>query len=295
MEKNRINDVKITATADRDWNVHRLSGGMQLVQRQYGLGIIAVNSGKNPPDGFDSCLPRYFEFYSLSHLISGRGRLWIEGGRELEMHPGDAVLITPYRVHRYGGSDGEWYCEDAVCFHGPVADMLRDSGVISDGLFKLGKVRRLPALAELAHDPAADAQINANFMLQQLLLEMYNASRAGDSGDVIDQLIRAIKARLEHWWTIKELASMANLSDDQLRRRFLERTGLLPKNYLEQLKMRKAAELLRDGRLRQQEVAHLLGYRDNFHFSRRFKNAIGVSPSRYRREFESGRIVEMAE
>ncbi len=289
MDKNRMIDEK-NSTVPR-WEVHRFSGGMQPVQRQYGLRIIGVSTNESPCDSYQLCPQRYFEFYCLSHLYAGSGRFWIENGREQPMVPGDAVLMTPGLIHRYGGSDGQPYHEDTVNFYGPVADMLRDSGVLTAGLVHLGTVRRLLPIAELAHDPAADAQINANFALQQLLIDIYNDSRRSGSADVIDQLLATIKSRLDHWWTIKELADLANLSDDQLRRRFVERTGLLPKTYIEQLKMRKAAELLLAGELKQQEIARRLGYLDKFHFSRRFKAAIGVAPSEYRKEFESGRVV----
>ena len=62
---------------------------------------------------------------------------------------------------------------------------------------------------------------------------------------------------------------------------FLEKTGQLPKNYIETLKMKKAAELY----LPEYSViqtAHKLGYKDQYHFSRRFKKILGYSPSQIR-------------
>lgn len=58
-----------------------------------------------------------------------------------------------------------------------------------------------------------------------------------------------------------------------------------PKRYLEEFKLRQAAELLVSGSLPVAEIAARLGYRDPYHFSRRFKHFAGVSPERYRREF----------
>ena len=71
------------------------------------------------------------------------------------------------------------------------------------------------------------------------------------------------------------------MSTEQLRRNFLRHTGVLPKAYIEQFKMHRAAELLHDGGSIA-EVAAMLGYRDLYHFSRRFKARFGVPPGRFR-------------
>ena len=264
-----------------------MTGSMPLLQRQYGLWIIGVNTVEAAVDGYYLCQRRYFEFYSLSHLHHGRGKLWLENSdKEYDVLPGDAILITPGSINRYGGSDHQPYVEDSVRFCGPVADMLRNAGVISDGVFHLGAVRRLLPIQELTRDPANDAQINANAALQQLLVDLYNESRRKTRGDeAMEQLLAAIKSRLDYWWTIKELCDMCHISDDQLRRWFLAHTGMLPKNYIEQLKLTKGAELLVAGSLSIGAIAKRLGYQDQFHFSRRFKNFTGSAPNDYRREY----------
>ena len=66
-----------------------------------------------------------------------------------------------------------------------------------------------------------------------------------------------------------------------MRRDFLRHTGVLPKAYIERFKMHRAAELLHDGGSIA-EVAGMLGYRDIYHFSRRFKVRFGVPPGRFR-------------
>ena len=83
---------------------------------------------------------------------------------------------------------------------------------------------------------------------------------------------------------VAELAELCNLSQDQFRRNFLHHTGMLPKSYLEELKLRQSAELLFSTRGTVAEIAARCGYVDPYHFSRRFKRLFGVSPERYRRD-----------
>ncbi|MFA7230071.1 MAG: AraC family transcriptional regulator, partial [Victivallaceae bacterium] len=172
---------------------------------------------------------------------------------------------------------------------GPVADMLYNSGVIANGVFEMGKVRRLRLIMELAADPAVNSQLNANFALQRLLFDIYNAntSFSEDSNQIIDKLLETMKEQIRRWWTVEEMAEFCSLSSDQLRRVFEKRTGMLPKIYLDRLKLQKAAELLISTKNSVADIASELGYVDPYHFSRRFKAITGFPPKQYRREFAS--------
>ena len=46
--------------------------------------------------------------------------------------------------------------------------------------------------------------------------------------------------------------------------------------------MQKAKKLLLDSQLSIKEIAARVGYPDPFHFSKSFKNAVGMSPAQYR-------------
>ena len=137
--------IRFDGYASGEIAVHRLTGRMPELQRRYGLWIINCSTaGTSPAGSFRNCPVRLFEFYSLSHLISGGGRGWIENGRETDLTPGQAVVIAPGDRNRYGGSDTLPYVEDAVRFCGPAADMMRNAGVISSGIYNLGGVRPPP-------------------------------------------------------------------------------------------------------------------------------------------------------
>lgn len=288
MDKNRMGNDKIIAfdfNAERP-DIHRLLMPMPEFHRRYGLWIInASTAGRSPVDGFHACRPRKFEFYSISHLIDGAGRCWIDGRGECEMKPGQLVAVSPGTLNRYGGDCGRPYVEDSIRFTGPVADMLYHSGVLRDGVCEFGTARKLLPIAELIQDPSNDAQINANITLQKLLVDLYFERRRSSGAPPVEELLEAIKSRPKHWWTVEEMAEFCNLSSDQFRRNFRQHTGMLPKSYVEEFKLRQAAELLVSTALPVSEVAGRLGYRDPYHFSRRFKNFSGISPERYRREF----------
>ncbi|MDR0932997.1 MAG: AraC family transcriptional regulator [Victivallales bacterium] len=276
--------IDCVSNAERP-EIHRLLRELPDFQRRYGLWII--NSGiawRTPEGGFRTCRPRKFEFYSISHLIDGAGHCWIDGRGEYDVSPGQIVVITPGTLNRYGGTQEKPYTEDSIRFAGPIADMLHNSGILRDGVYEFGQVRKLLPIAELIQDPSNDAQINANIALQNLLIDLYFKQRKTTIFTQIEELIELVKSRPGHWWTVEEMAEYCNSSVDQFRRNFERHTGLLPKKYIEELKLRQAAELLVSSSVPVAEVAKRFGYRDPYHFSRRFKLFAGVSPDRYRRE-----------
>ncbi len=266
---------------------HRLLTSPPDLQKKYGFWII--NTSENCRSGlnsFSQCPERYFEFYSLSHLIDGGGKLWLPGEPEEKIEPGDWILITPGVVNRYGGDGGKYYTEDAIRFCGPVADGMRDAGILKSGVIHGSRMRKLLPIIELSNDPSRSAQINANIALQSLLVELYNIREQGNTGSpLMSQLLDELKQNPERWWTVRELAEYCQLSDDQFRRNFSRLTGVAPKQYIEDLKLRQAAQLLLTSRMPVAKVAARFGYQDQFHFSRRFKLRIGVSPGQYRKAY----------
>lgn len=279
------------ATISRPYEVHAAPKGIQQIHQDYGLWIIGGGGNSTPPDSYYTCAKRYFEFYSISHMHDGAGRLWLKPDKESNVKAGQCIMICPESLNRYGGVDGQVYDEDSIRFAGPVADMMRKAGIIKDGVFEFGEARRLLPIIKLVSDPAVDSQINANIALQKLLVGVYNENKQQNvvkADVVINKLTDTIKEQINRWWTVSEMADFCNLSDDQFRRVFLKRTGMLPKIYIDRLKIQKAVELLMSNRFKITEIATRLGYVDQYHFSRRFKKITGLSPREYRQAFTLG-------
>ena len=89
-------------------------------------------------------------------------------------------------------------------------------------------------------------------------------------------------------FTIDEFASMMGLGRTIFYRKTRGVTGYAPNEYIRIVRMKKAAELLRENRYKVAEVSYQVGINDPFYFSKCFKRQFGVSPSAYVRGREEG-------
>jgi AraC-like DNA-binding protein len=94
--------------------------------------------------------------------------------------------------------------------------------------------------------------------------------------------------RIQNWpqlaheakYSVSALAHVCGISVRVLERFFLVAFGCEPRQWLKELRLQRAIEILRDGS-NVNETADRLGYHDRSHFSREFKKHYGLAPKNY--------------
>jgi len=79
-----------------------------------------------------------------------------------------------------------------------------------------------------------------------------------------------------------EISSVSGISTVYFRKIFTEIFGMSPMKYLHKIRIEKAKEMLASDYSSIEDVALTVGYGSIYHFSKVFKQFIGVSPSRWR-------------
>ncbi|WP_344699840.1 GlxA family transcriptional regulator [Sphingomonas limnosediminicola] len=108
--------------------------------------------------------------------------------------------------------------------------------------------------------------------------------------------------KVQHWLQtravkriqVSEMAREAGLEERTFLRRFKGATGLKPTEYVQQLRIGKARELLQFTRRPVDQIAWSVGYEDPAAFRRLFRRLIGITPGEYRRRFGAGADLEVA-
>jgi len=100
----------------------------------------------------------------------------------------------------------------------------------------------------------------------------------------VDGALRLINERYIQGVSIEEAAAELRISAGHLSRVFRQETGYTFVDYLMRIRIKRAAELLRDPMVKIYEVADLVGYSDARYFARIFKKITGFTP----KEFKDG-------
>lgn len=91
--------------------------------------------------------------------------------------------------------------------------------------------------------------------------------------------------------TLEEIAAKAHLSPFHFHRRFTDLLGQTPKHFLLACQIQRAKELLVERKMELAEIAKECGFAHQSHFTSRFKQATGLTPTRWRKlalELEKG-------
>ena len=103
----------------------------------------------------------------------------------------------------------------------------------------------------------------------------------------ISKEVRFVLDEIENNYASFDLSAVASrlqLSRDYVRRLFFKEIGVSFSDYLTQIRIRKAKELLQTvGAYKVYEVCELVGYTDNVYFSKLFKKMTGMSPKEYQK------------
>ncbi|MBV6286742.1 helix-turn-helix transcriptional regulator [Pseudomonas aegrilactucae] len=238
--------------------------------------------------------PHVHEGYVITIIESGAQRFWHRGSEHLAP-VGSMVLINPDELHT-----GAKAHEQGWRYRGYYPEQARITGVLDELELKHHGVPSFRA--SVLHDPQLArafsglhclAENGASALEQQtawreavlLLVQRHAGGREarapGQEPGAVTRAKELMDSRLAYPPSLEELATAVNLSPFHFARVFRQATGLPPHAWLKQRRLSRARELLKSDCL-PFNVAFALGYSDQSHFNRQFKQAYGVTPGAYR-------------
>lgn len=119
------------------------------------------------------------------------------------------------------------------------------------------------------------------------LPEEHTGWLAGARDEVVGKSLGLLHRRVDHPWTIAELASEVGISRSALVERFTRYLSEPPMTYLTRWRLHLAARTLTGTSKGVAEIASGVGYESEAAFNRAFKREFSVPPAQYRREQRS--------
>ncbi len=121
----------------------------------------------------------------------------------------------------------------------------------------------------------------AEFFFQTPKNELFCVRQKQGAHDRVDRVIEILQDKLSEPPSLEEIGREVGCSPFYLSRTFSKEMGLTIPQYLRQIRMEKAAALLKSGKFNVTEVALEVGYSSPSHFSAAFHQAFGCCPGLY--------------
>ena len=105
----------------------------------------------------------------------------------------------------------------------------------------------------------------------------------------IKAMMRFMQAHYTQELTVAHIAASVSISPSECLRCFHATIGTTPIQYLRQLRVQKAAELLVNTDWKVSDIAERCGFREMSYFTKTFRELKGCTPSAYRERKRTGR------
>ena len=206
------------------------------------------------------------------------GTIKLEAHDMLVMCPGEKihyVAHTPWSIQWIGlyGQTVEKYME--------LLSINGDSPVIRiNRCYEMEQVlEELYCLTEFRTEYYRCKQIELIYKFFSILIEN---SEKKTLGDIAHSARKIIEYNFDREISVGQMANTLCVDPAYLTRKFSQKYGVSPKEYLMEKRMERAKKLLTETDASMKEIAVSVGYTDQLYFSRIFKKKEGISPSKYR-------------
>ncbi len=209
-----------------------------------------------------------------------------------------SLCTGTYALAKSGLLDGytcaiHWENMTALKEEFPKAHFLRELFVIDrDRITCTGGVAPLDMMLDLIAPRVGTARVTQ--IAEQFIVEHVRDSsaqqripliaRLGSANKSLFEVISLMESNIEEPLSREELARFADMSQRQLQRLFHEHIGMTPTHYYLTLRLRRARELLLQTDMSIMAITIACGFQSACHFSKSYRDAFGMAPTRARRE-----------
>jgi len=262
-----------------------------------GLRVQGVGHLVKEPGQIEQFRPRTLQAFALVHLCGGSGLFESAATGSVEIRAGTLFVLFPGIWHRYGPRATDQWREYWTIFDGFIPERYRAAGLLDPArpFFEMGQDAELERrwreclyLAETGAAGHCQALAERTFALLGHVYAQARVEPAGQSRT--RQLVESVVALLEEHvgdagFRLEEHAARLAMSYSALRQRFAAAAGCPPAQYLSRMRVGRAQARLLAGDEPVKAIAAALGFPDPYHFSRRFKQLVGLSPEAFRAGF----------
>jgi AraC-like DNA-binding protein len=264
------------------------------------MGPISMNLGLGRfigsalmDDGDMGPAMRLQRFYTIVYVLDGTAYYRDVNGYQSSIGPGNLILTFPNLAHNYNSIPGGHWKQIFFMFDSCVFDPWRACGILDPArpVHHVEPVDYWAKRFQAIHDEASSSGRKAPLLnlirFQEVLAEALLAEEAGalSRHDLAwaDQVCAILDQESPPLQPLPLVARKLGISYETFRKRFTQIVGIPPIQYRNRRIIDRACHLMQETTLNNKEIAYKLGFFDEFHFSHRFKQIAGRSPTDFRR------------
>ena len=214
-------------------------------------------------------------FWLIHFVVRGFGNFYYKG-EEYRLGPGDLFIIPPLQEHLYV-ADSEKPWEYIFIGFNLLGDTVPES--LYDPVVRCPEVH--PIFEEMKRAGELQEGRGAFFNARIWDLIAVLQSKKAPKKDSIDLAIDLINAHYTEGLTVQQLADILHLSRGHFTLLFKKKFGIPPQQYLIEMRLDQAANLMQNEGYSPSAAAFSVGYNDVYQFSKAFKKHFGISPRNY--------------
>lgn len=254
--------------------------------------------------GKEQCAPAHSfgpaarNHYLFHYVISGTGHLMSNDSkgetREYQVKSGQGFMLFPKQISTYI-ADQELPWEYAwVEFDGlrareivEIAGLTPDQPIYHAASRELREKMKDEILYLVEHGSESPFHLIGHlYLFIDYFSRSTSTTHLSTGGKMRDfylkEALNYIEQNFQNDISVEGIASFCGLNRTYFGRIFKETLGKSPQEFLMNYRMTKAAELLKLTKLSIGDIGNAVGYPNQLHFSRAFKNVYGISPREWR-------------
>ena len=224
--------------------------------------------------------------YYMLYLVDGKMYIEFDNFKG-NIFAGDLLIIKPGTRYTHYNAKGSGLNYLWVHFTGRNAEkLIKDAHIPINCICSVKQSRDVIEYWKKMFNEFIIHDEHFNNMTSSILIEMLTCFSRQINNAAKTRLFKSIVYIHENYnnkLSIKDLASMENLSESYYRSIFLRTFGESPVEYITSLRITAAVNLLETTNKKLAEIAELVGYSDVYYFGKQFKKKLGQSPGSYRR------------
>ena len=236
---------------------------------------------------------RFWDTFALVYVLAGQGQFHDETGLSLSLRPGDLLLMFPGHGYNYQQDRRHLWSEFWLQFQGPIFDLWRQQKILNPSrpIYHLTPIEKWLTRFEDLVRPRSTRRVGHVLQqlcrLQELLADvlMEGSGRKNERPQNIwfaQATALLDKQPIDGSASWDAISAQMGISYDRFRKRFVQLAGVSPAKYLMARRLETACTMLQDRTLGLKEIARACGFCDVFHFSKRFKQGVRLTPTEYR-------------